>query len=175
MQRIILTLIVAATGFSAGCACGGNDGNGKASATLGTGTTSFESLVAEQELELLEGTQGGHHFIAHARMTGIEPGDPAMPGLLSNPGTQFYVFTEGGDRIDLRFPPYRIGYRPADDGSLELPSGRILAVDEDRVSEIMNQRVRIRVEIFEEDGAMAADELFVVVKEVPLPADAGVR
>lgn len=146
--------------------CDGND----AEAILGTGTTSFTSLVAEQELDLLAGTQGGHHFIAHARMRGIDPGDPSMPGLLSNPATQFFVFTESGDRIDARFPPYRIGYRDADDGSLELPSGRILALDETRVAEILNQRVRIRVEISQDDGPMASDEIFVVVHEVPLPS-----
>jgi len=167
-RRITFLGIAIVWVIGAAAGCDGND-NSSAEAILGTGTTSFTSLVAEQELDLLAGTQGGHHFIAHARMRGIDPGDPSMPGLLTNPATQFFVFTESGDRIDARFPPYRIGYRNADDGSLELPSGRILALDEAQVSGVLNQRVKIRVEISQDDGPMASDEVFVVVHEVPLP------
>ena len=48
-------------------------------AELGTGAEGFQPLVDEQELGLWKGPQGGYHFIVHARMQEMAPGQPDVP------------------------------------------------------------------------------------------------
>ncbi len=151
-------------------ACGGKP-SGDAIVEMGTGQTAFESLVEDQDLVLVAGMQGGFHFIVNASMSGIEPGDPTMPGLLANPQTGFSFFTEGGDRVDARISPYRLGYRERTDSELlQLPSGRILPIaDGISPDTIYDQRIRLRVEIRSNDEVSAVDEVHVMARRDPNP------
>src|SRR5262245_63880148 len=112
---------------------------------VGTGSLDFEPIAAEADLELHAGPQGGHHFIVHARASGLVPGDPTQPGQQGNPSTWFKVFDEGGNQIDVMFPPYVLGYQDAGAGWYALPSGRILQVVEEMVEGLYGARVRIVV------------------------------
>ncbi len=138
---------------------------------LGTGTVSFEPLIENQELTLIAGLQGGYHFVVHARMKEMLPGDPSRPGQLGNPITQFLIFKEDGTRIDIRTPPYRLGYREATGGFYDLPSGRILQLDQDLVidqalvPEIYGTKVRLRVEVRDAQGKRATDERWIIAVE----------
>jgi hypothetical protein len=152
-------------------ACLGGNGGGESDAELGTGTVAYEPLAADQELALIAGPQGGHHFIVHTRVQGMAPGDPSMPGLVANPTTSFQVWSEGGEQLDLQFPPYRLGYREEDDGWQYLPSGRILQVLEERVAGMYGTRVRIAVRVQDARGRVAFDERWVVAVEDPNPPD----
>ena len=183
-------LAVTMVGLLAGCPGGDDDpdANLNVRVELGTGTVDFEPLAADQDLELIAGPQGGHHFIVHARMQGMIPGDPAMPGLIGNPATSFRVFDEGDNQIDVMFPPYKLGYAPSesDPGWLVLPSGRILQVEESLALGLYGTRVRIDVRITDATTASGLDERWVTVIEGELadgdggvprdagPADAGV-
>ena len=150
------------------------DGSG-AIVEIGTGTSSFEPLVDEQAMPLHEGIQGGHHFLVHARMRGLVPGNPATPGLASNPATSLRAFDERGNRVDDATPTYFIGYRDAGDGFYELPNPRFVVVQNARVVDLIGQRVRLQVEATDHDGRTAMDEVWVMVYEQPLePGDAGV-
>lgn len=148
---------------------------GGASAEVGSGTVEFEPLAADAELEMIAGPQGGHHFILHARMRGLDPGDPTRPGDSSNPRTQFTIERTGGEQVQLDQPPYRIGYAAGADGFAELPSGRIVPFVEDLVAELDGERLRVTVEIVDRDGACARDDAEVTaVLGPPLGApDAG--
>lgn len=150
--------------------CSGGDG-GDAVVELGTGTISFEPLTAEQDLVLVAGPQGGHHFIVHARAQGISPGNPNLPGQTENPATWFEAYTEDGEQIDLMFPPYRLGFVQGDGGWYELPSGRILQVDEARVTALYGQRTRLLVRIRDKDGATGTAETWVRAVEDLNPPD----
>lgn len=166
-----LALVLAASG----CDC---NGSSDAIAEIGTGSTAFMSLTEDQDLELISGPQGGYHFIVNASMLGLNPGDPSMPGLLANPETQFGIFREDGERLDANFPPYRLGYRERIDGSelLQLPSGRILAL-EDSIdpNTVYDQRIRLTLEIREDGGGSASDDVFIIAREdATPPIDAGV-
>lgn len=147
-----------------GAACS-DDAGPAPEVELGTGTTEFEPLTDGQELEVIRGPQGGFHFHVHARMSGIEPGSPDMPGLLSNPRTSFAAFLEGGDQIDLMFPPYRLGYVDLGGGDYELPSGRILQILEESVPAIYGQRVRLTVSVEDDAGRQASTEVTVLAVE----------
>jgi hypothetical protein len=160
----------------AGCPGGKGADGGTMAVELGTGSLDFEPIAAEQDLELHAGPQGGHHFIVHARASGLVPGDPAQPGQQGNPQTFFKVFDEGGEQIDVMFPPYVLGYADAGGGWYALPSGRILQVLEELVvPELYGARVRITVDVEDAAGATGSDERWVRVIEGPLAdgADAG--
>jgi len=160
-----LTLVVAG--------CGDDGGGGTAIVQVGTGTIDFEPLSENDELDVIAGPQGGHHFIVHARAKNIIPGDASIPGLEANPRTIFQAFTEAGTQIDLMFPPYTLGYRRAGEW-LVLPSGRILQVDDDVVPSLIGQRMRITLQVTDANGNRGNDEVWVRVTEGPLPDnDAG--
>lgn len=158
--------------FALAAACGGDDGPpdpGEAWVMLGTGTTEFRTLSTDQELILEAGPQGGHHFIVHARIFDLLPGDPAMPGQIGNPSTSFTVSDPGGNRLDVNQAPYRLGYEPIENGVFELPSGRILQVQEDLVESLYGQRVLIEVSVTDASGVEVTDERWVIATEQPLP------
>lgn len=165
-----LVHVIALLALGAGCPA---DPDPSPVVILGTGTTEFEPLMPGQELEVHRGTQGGFHFFAHARMRGLDPGDPEMPGLVSNPQTTFSAFLESGEQIDYMFPPYRLGYVAAGGGEYELPSGRILQLQEENVPAVFGQRVRIAVAVEDKDGARAEHEVTVIAVDGGGGGDAG--
>lgn len=128
--------------------------------------TAFEALEQESPLILVAGPQGGHHFVVHARMWGMDPGDPTMPGQIENPATRFTVTDEEGEHIELAVSPYRLGYeRDGDD--FVLPSGRIVQVRESAVAALYGARAHIRVEVTDVDGETASDSRWVLAIEQP--------
>jgi hypothetical protein len=151
-------------------ACGedGGDAACRATAEIGTGTLEFEALLPEADLEVVVGPQGGHHFILHARMTGLDPGQPALPGDASNPRTAFTTF-RGEERVSLDQPPYRLGYEESAGGELALPGGRIVPFDEAFVAELDGARLDVTVEITDVDGDCATDRRTVIAHAGPTP------
>jgi len=152
-------------------ACGGGGGGGKPDSAvtpagawveLGTGTDAFEAIEPESELVLVNGPQGGHHFILSARMHGLQPGDPTMAGTAINPRTRFSVWNEDGEQLDVDPPAYRLGYEEVDDGVFALPGGHIIQVREEEVAALYGVRVKLKVEIEDAAGALVSDERWVV-------------
>lgn len=135
---------------------------------LGTGTVAFEEVTPEMELGLVSGPQGGHHFVVHARMTGLVPGDPSAPGQIGNPSTLFTVTSEGGERLDVDMAPYRLGYEEVGDDEYVLPSGRILQVQEDLVDAIVGSRVLLAVRVTDVRDRIAEDEVWVNAFLIPI-------
>jgi hypothetical protein len=164
-----LALAACLFGLLPGCGDDGGPGGGIA-IELGTGTVDFETLIPEQDLELIAGPQGGHHFILHARARGIIPGDSSRPGLPENPATVFEVWQDER-QVDPMFPPYRLGYIQVDDGWLAMPSGRIITVIEGDAAGLIDARVRLRVTVTDAVGHTASDETYIHVIEDGNPPD----
>ena len=139
-------------------------------AEVGTGLSGFEEMAADSEQVLVAGPQGGHHFIVTARMQGLEPGDPEMPGTIYNPATRFTVWNQAGEQIDIDPPAYRLGYQREDDIYV-LPSGHIIQVREDEVPAMYGVPVRIAVEVTDATGAQATDERWILPVEDPSVGD----
>lgn len=157
--------------FSALPGCGDDGGTpGGIAIELGTGTVEFEPLIPGQDLALIAGPQGGHHFILHARARGIIPGDSSRPGLPENPATVFEVWQDER-RVDPMFPPYRLGYVQADEGWLAMPSGRIVTVIEGDAAGLFGTRVRLVVTVTDVADHTTSDETFIQVIEDPNPFD----
>ncbi len=173
-------LVVLIASISLG-ACGDDPPSGTGIVEIGTGALEFESLAEGQELPIVAGVQGGYHFVVNARMQNLIAGDPSSPNALGNPQTRFTIYLEDGTRVDNMIPPYRLGYRSASDGWKELPSGRVLQLDDQQIADdnlipdIYGQTVRIVVQIRDPRGKEAEHEASVVAvaEELPDGADAG--
>ncbi|HWN68011.1 MAG TPA: hypothetical protein VNM90_10260 [Haliangium sp.] len=163
---------LAFAGCSGGPGSGEPDAGPVAMAELGTGMFDFERLADGQVLDLISGPQGGFHFVVHARMRGLTPGDPRQPGLPENPTTIFRALDENGVRVDV--PELRqLGYAPDPQvgGWYALPSGRILLIDNLRARTLYGRRVTIELQLQDSAGRMAGDT--VRITAVAFPPDAG--
>lgn len=130
---------------------------------LGTGTTDWEPLTENQELELHAGPQGGHHFIVHARIHDMLPGDVSVPGALGNPTTQFEAQDADGTEVNLFVPPYRLGYEDGGDGFDYMASGHLLVIDEAYVEQLYGTQVTITVYVADASGVASRDTRTVMV------------
>lgn len=151
--------------------CGEDPPSGPAVIEIGTGALDFETITEGQDLGIIAGVQGGYHFVINARIQNLLPGDPSAPNALGNPQTRFSIYLEDGSRVDNMAAPYRLGYRDGADGWDEMPSGRILQLDdgliadENLIPEIYGQNVRLVVEIRDTRGDESDDEIWVVATE----------
>lgn len=149
-------------------ACGEDPPSGPATIEIGTGALDFEVITKGQELPLVAGPQGGYHFVINARIQNLLPGDSSTPNALGNPQTRFSIYLEDGTRVDNMSAPYRLGYRDGAEDWFEMPSGRILQLDDgliadgDLLTEIFEQDVRLVVEIRDARGDEAEAEAVVV-------------
>ena len=177
LLRTCLALTGVAFGLAglAGCSddsAPGIDAAPAAMAEIGTGMFGFERLVDGQPLDLVAGPQGGFHFVVHARMRGLTPGDPRQPGLAGNPSTFFRALDENGERIDIA-EIRQLGYTPDPqvEGWYALPSGRILLIDTLVARTLYGRPVTIELQIQDSAGRMAGDS--VRITAVAFPPDAG--
>ncbi|MEM9492582.1 MAG: hypothetical protein AAGC55_25765 [Myxococcota bacterium] len=145
-----------------------DDGGEPVEVEIGTGTVAYESLAAEQSFEVIEGPQGGHHVYLHVRMRGLRPGDPRVSDGPDNPDTRFQVFNEDGVQVDTGTALYRLGYREGAEEWLELPSGRLVFLDEPLVATLVDRPMTVSVEIVDSDGSVASDQRQVTGLEIPL-------
>lgn len=128
-------------------------------AEIGTGNVDFEPLTAGQSVQIETGVQGGYHVIAHARITGMAPGDAAEPGSSSNPETTFCAFRMAdGAAIHLQpTTPLFLGYEP-DGAAFTLPSGRILQLSNEVAPSLGGETIVLSVAVRSPDGQQAYGE-----------------
>ncbi len=74
-----------------------DEGLGEPRIELGTGEWEWETLDGVTEMPIIQGPQGGFHFLGSVRVSGIEPGDPKDLANADNPTTAFSVLLEGED------------------------------------------------------------------------------
>lgn len=173
--RLVLTGVVLGVAGLAGCSddsAPGIDAAPAFVAEIGTGMFGFERLVEDQALDLIAGPQGGFHFVVHARMRGLTPGDPRQPGLPGNPNTYFRALDEDGVRVDVA-EIRQIGYLPDPqvEGWYALPSGRILLIENTVARSLYGRPVTIELQIRDSAGRMAGDS--VSITAIAYPPDAG--
>ena len=73
------------------------EGLGEPLIALGTGEWEWETLEGVTEMPIIQGPQGGFHFLGSVRVSGIEPGDPSDLANPNNPTTAFSVLVDGED------------------------------------------------------------------------------
>lgn len=148
-------------------------------AEIGTGMFAFAPLVDGASLDLVAGPQGGFHFVVHARIRGLSPGDPRQPELPGNPTTWFRALDENGERVDIA-EVRQLGYAPQggdDEGWYILPSGRILLIENEAAPRLYGRPVTIEVQIRDADDRWAGDTARITAVAYPpapdAPVDAG--
>jgi len=134
---------------------------------LGTGHPDFEPIEDGGELEFILGPQGGFHFLASARASGVVPGNPDDRFDASNPTTTFRAFV-GDRRVDLMASSYTQGLDPSLEPGVYEMVGRLLLLDIERCSDLTGMTVRVEVEIEDAAGARVRDERTVTAVPHPL-------
>ena len=153
---------------TAACDLGGTDPT-EPVATLGTGVLDFEPLADGDTIQIIQGPQGGYHFLGSVRVEGIDPGDSGDLQDPTNPTTEFMVFA-GGRRMDIRTARYTQGLKPADPSAGENVHemvGRLVILDIARDSELDGVEVEFSVTVTGADGTKAEDARTLIA--VPHP------
>jgi hypothetical protein len=172
---VLGTLLLAGCGGGGGTDAGGgadvvlpDTGTGPG-AELGTGEVAFETLTGGQELFVIQGPQGGFHFLGAVRAWGIEHGNPEMLADPDNPTTEFRVFRAGA-RIDLMASRYVQGLR-AVGGRRDLCEmiNRLVILDITSDDVLDGVEVEMEVTITDVDGVVVTDRRPIVA--VPHPAN----
>ncbi len=132
---------------------------------IGADLGGYRELEPDQDLVLVEGIQGGTHFDVHARISGLDPGDPSDSRAPENPQTMFSAYSEDGTRIDGSRCGWRVGYDVVDGdaeewGDYELSSGRRIVLLL-RHRDHFGQRARLVAEVLDAQGRYARDEVWV--------------
>jgi hypothetical protein len=135
---------------------------------IGTGTTDWEAVTDGQDLDLHAGPQGGHHFIVHARLRDMLPGDVTVPGELGNPITRFQAYDSDGAEVSLFVPPYRLGYEDGGDGWHYMASGHLLVISEPEVEGLYGTIVTISLVVSDAEGTASRDTRTVRVVEAEM-------
>lgn len=152
-------------------ACGG-DGvasadAGEALVELGSGDVEFEALTDGTTIQIIQGPQGGFHFLGSVRVRGISPGDPDDLSDPGNPITEFRVF-QSGVRVDSRASRYQQGLVTIGPGEFEM-IGRLIILDIANDSILDGAEVRFEVEVTGMLGANASDTR--TLTGIPHPAN----
>lgn len=147
---------------------------------LGTGFDGWRPMGLEERISY--GIQGGFHFDVHARISGLEPGDPDNSLDSCNPRTRFRAFFEDGTHISPGGQcPLLLGYTQ-ENGDYVLAAGPLqLQFDTClRSDDLFGREFRIVVEVIDKEGRYAMDEQMVTALPPfawpdagPLPPDAG--
>ena len=115
---------------------------------LGTGEWEWEALDNITEMPIIQGPQGGFHFLASVRVSGIEPGDPKDLSDPNNPTTAFSVLF--GDVDITMSATYTQGLEHAPDAADPFRHqmvGRFVIVDILADEELVGSEVELAVTV----------------------------
>lgn len=132
------------------------------SAVLGTGRDSYMDMPEVLPLEY--GTQDGFNLVAHVRMTGFAPGNPADILDPKNPRTRILsYFVENNVPLNAKARcPFRNGYVDAPGGGYELSEGVAVIFDTCWRSEhLIGKQIRIELELMDQNGGYTTDTKIV--------------
>ncbi|MGE0784163.1 MAG: hypothetical protein AB7S26_00645 [Sandaracinaceae bacterium] len=172
--RSFVLCSLAATAIACGTPGGGDSDAGPprdagpATIELGTGDIEFLPMAEGSDQLVVQGPQGGFHFVVSVRVTGIDPGNVDDRTDLRNPTTEFQAWV-GDQRMDLMASRYTQAIPPAPDGSGTYDMiGRLLILRIASDDEIANMMTRIEVTVTSPAGITLYDERNVLAVPHPL-------
>ncbi len=165
-RRVLVALIMWG---ALGVGCGEDPQDlGPPAVEIGEGDVEFVSLVAAQDVFVIQGPQGGFHLLGSVRVRGLEPGDPDDLASPDNPTTDFRVL-RGGIRIDkTEATSYVQGLKPSPGGGYEMV-GRLIILDILSDDEVDGNEMVFEVEVTDRRGMSASDRR--TIRTVPHPAN----
>lgn len=166
LERLLAWALVCLV--AAGCGTDTAPPDSDPEVTLGTGATGFESLVDGDDIFIIQGPQGGFHFLGSVQVRGLEPGDPEDLSDPDNPTSEFRVLA-GGARVDLRAASYTQGLDPASSEHTYEMIGRLVILDITADDQLADVEVVFEVEVRDSRGRSARDQRTLIA--VPHPAN----
>jgi hypothetical protein len=132
------------------------------------GSDTFHPLAPDQAVELIRGPQGGFHILVQPRVRGLSAADG---GRID---TRFSALLEGETKVD----PFECPHHPtyvADPAGGDYLLGRItpLIIVNERVPDVVDRPLLLRMEALDREGRYARDERRVIPWLAELPPDAG--
>jgi hypothetical protein len=143
---------------------------------LGTGRNGFEPMPDMLPLEY--GAQDGFMLIAHVRMTGFMPGNPADILDPSNPRTRIHAYFDETN-VPLNFYahcPFRNPYVPSGGEYHLIEAAPVIFETCWRSEHLFGKRIRIEMELLDGDGVGYATDTKIVTAAPPIgfhPIDMG--
>lgn len=127
------------------------------SIAIGTGEIEFVPITDGQNLQFVQGPQGGYHFLASMRVTGVDPGDRRNRDDPRNPTTEFRAYL-GDQRVDLMASRYVQGLdaSPGLSDTYEMV-GRLLILDITDPAQLRGMDTRLEVTVTDADGVTLTD------------------
>ncbi len=171
--------LLLAMALLAGCEpTGGNGGEGDPIVEIGTGEYEFEAITEGQELQVIQGPQGGFHVLGSMRSQGLVAGDRDDLANADNPtvtfdvvidGTSYILFEQGESTAE-----YTQGLDPsqeADEGWSHEMTGRLVKLDIVEDDEVADLDATVSVTVADVEGDSASDSVEVLL--VPHPFNEG--
>ena len=167
---VLVARVITAAMVLGSAACGSTGGGpdaGPAGVTIGTGQTTFEPLADQDSIFIVQGPQGGYHFLGSFAARGIDPGDPDDLSDPDNPTSEFRVFV-GELRRDLAAANrFKQGLESIPGTGAVGTVGRLVILDIQDDDELADVMVRFEVSVTDSRGATAEDAVDLVA--VPHP------
>jgi hypothetical protein len=132
---------------------------------LGTGQNEWMPIPATLQLRM--GSQNAAFLFVHARIQGLQPGDPSNFLNETNPRTRIQATLVDGTVVGGDCPS-RLGYAPNADGHDHWPMGQMLVfLPFTAEQKANNTNVRITLEVIDSTHHYARDEKTVFVTPRP--------
>ena len=135
------------------------------SAELGTGEDSFVAIADGDEIEVIQGPQGGYHILGSVLTSNLEVGNADDLSDTTNPTVVFRVLRDS-EPIDVGIQ-YTQGLRESDDGRFGL-FGRRVILDIDSDSELDQVEVEMVVQVRDIEGTVVEDSRTLLAVPHPL-------
>lgn len=173
MIRLVVVL-----GLLAGCGPiggpGGSGGEGEPVVEVGTGEYEFEAITEGQELQVIQGPQGGFHVLGSLRCQGLVPGDRDDLGAADNPTVTFDVVIDGESFIlfedgesTAEYTQGLDAYQGSDGDWTNEMTGRLVKLDIASDDEVEAREATVSVVVADVEGDVGSDSIEVVL--VPHP------
>ncbi len=136
---------------------------------LGTGEWEWASLGEAGELPVIQGPQGGFHFLGSVRVSGIEAGSPDDLSDLRNPTTTFWVIKDGTHLAPSSRFVQGLDPAPEDAHPYQYEMvGRFVIMDIESDDELDGVEVEMGVRIEDVDGVVLESSATILSYPHPL-------
>lgn len=152
-----------------GCVGGTDDPNVPPDIEMGTGEWEWEAMEDGQEIDVIQGPQGGFHLLGSVRVAGIEAGSADDLSDPNNPTTRFWVIHEGVDLAPSSVFVQGLDETPGDVSPFSHQMiGRFVIMDIEADDELDGVEINFGVSVEDVDGVQVEAEMMLTAVPHPL-------
>ena len=159
---LLLTLLL-------GCVGGTDDPKVPPAIEMGTGEWEWEPMEPGQEIDVIQGPQGGFHLLGSVRVAGVEAGSADDLSDPDNPTTRFWVIHEGVDLAPSSVFVQGLDTTPGDVSPFSHQMiGRFVIMDIEADDELDGVQVDFGVSVEDVDGVQVEAQMTLTAVPHPL-------